>query len=116
MLSGSGPPRTPVSSASIAVISSLESSKSKTSKFSAMRPGLVDLGIAERPSCTCPSQHHLSRRLLQVVGVGGLDGHLGLSIAADYARTFFDVHLKGAPADSLARLAAKYPQVQVEPQ
>src|SRR5215212_4247440 len=53
MLSGSGPPRTPVSSASIAAICSPESSKSKTSKFSAMRAGLVDFGIAERPSCRC---------------------------------------------------------------
>src|SRR5215216_6266791 len=53
MLSGSGPPRTPVSSASIAAICSLASSKPKTSKFSAMRAGLVDFGIAERPSCRC---------------------------------------------------------------
>ena len=36
---GSGPPRTPVSSASIAASSSAVSSKSKTSKFSAMRSG-----------------------------------------------------------------------------
>jgi hypothetical protein len=43
--SGSGPPRRPVSSASIAVSSSLVSSKSKTSRFSAMRCGLVDFGM-----------------------------------------------------------------------
>ena len=47
--SGSGPLRTPVSSASILDCSSAVSSKSKTSKFSAIRPGLVDFGIAERP-------------------------------------------------------------------
>ena len=46
MLSGSGPPRTPVSSASIAASSSAVSSKSKTSKFSAMRAGVTDFGIA----------------------------------------------------------------------
>src|SRR3954462_6474164 len=39
MLSGSGPRRTLVSSASIAATSSFESSKSKTSKFSAIRAG-----------------------------------------------------------------------------
>ena len=44
--SGSGPPRLPVSSASIAASSSSVSSKSKTSRFSAMRVGLVDFGIA----------------------------------------------------------------------
>ena len=53
MLSGSGPPRTPVSSASIAATCSGVSSKSKTSKFSAIRAGLTDFGIAERPSCRC---------------------------------------------------------------
>ena len=34
-------------------ISSGMSSKSKTSKFSAMRAGLTDFGIAERPCCRC---------------------------------------------------------------
>ena len=47
MSSGSGPPRMPVSSASIAVISLGVSAKSKTSKFSAIRCGLTDFGIAE---------------------------------------------------------------------
>jgi hypothetical protein len=40
--SGSGPPRTPVSRASIAARWSAPSSKSKTSKFSAMREGVID--------------------------------------------------------------------------
>jgi len=51
MLSGSGPLGTAVSRTSMAAISSLESSKPKTSKFSAMRATLVDFGIADRPSC-----------------------------------------------------------------
>lgn len=51
MLAGSGPPRTPVSSPSNAASCSSESSKSKTSKLAAIRSGLTDLGIAERPSC-----------------------------------------------------------------
>jgi hypothetical protein len=38
-----------VSRASMALSSSPVSSKSNTSKFSAMRPGLVDLGMTERP-------------------------------------------------------------------
>ena len=35
------------------------SSKSKTSMFSAMRLGLVDLGMTERPVLQAPAQHHL---------------------------------------------------------
>ena len=46
---GSGPPRRPVSRASMAAISSVESSKSKRLKFSLIRLGLVDFGITERP-------------------------------------------------------------------
>src|SRR6185437_11914918 len=53
MASGSGPPRLPVSSLSMAATSSVVSSKSNTSKFSAMRWGLVDFGMTERPSCRC---------------------------------------------------------------
>src|SRR5690625_1866611 len=48
--SGSGPWRTPVSSASIRASSSPVSSKSNTSKFVAIRSGFTDFGIAERPS------------------------------------------------------------------
>ena len=50
-VSGSG--KSSLVFSTIAAICSLSSSKSKTSKFSAMRAGFVDLGIAERPSCTC---------------------------------------------------------------
>src|SRR5208283_3208339 len=53
MASGSGPPRLPVSSPSMAATSSVVSSKPSTSKFSAMRRGLVDFGMTERPSCRC---------------------------------------------------------------
>ena len=49
--SGSGPPRRPVSRPSIAAISSADSSKSNTLMFSAMRLGLVDFGMTERPCC-----------------------------------------------------------------
>ena len=45
---GSGPPRLLVFSASMAVSSSPVRVKSKTSKFSAIRAGLVDLGMTER--------------------------------------------------------------------
>lgn len=47
--SGSGPPRTPVSRASIWAISAVVSSKSKTSKFSVIRATLVDFGITCTP-------------------------------------------------------------------
>jgi hypothetical protein len=49
---GLGPPRWPVSKLSIAASSSVLSSKSKTSMFSAMRCALVDFGMTERPCCT----------------------------------------------------------------
>ena len=44
--SGSGPPRTPVSRASIAASWSAVSSKSKRSKFSTIREGVTDFGMA----------------------------------------------------------------------
>ncbi len=50
---GSGPPRRPVSSASIKATSSVESEKSKISKFSLIRSMFTDLGIAEWPSSIC---------------------------------------------------------------
>src|SRR6476620_3616921 len=53
MSSGSGPPRTPVSSASIVASSSGSSWKSKTSKFSRIREVVTDFGIACRPCCRC---------------------------------------------------------------
>src|SRR6266496_4161731 len=53
MSAGSGPPRRPVSRPSIAASCSPVSRKSKMSKFSAMRCGFVDFGMAERPCCRC---------------------------------------------------------------
>jgi|GEM_PF-2984822 len=47
--SGLGPPRAPLSSASIAATSSAVSPKSRMSKFSAMRAGRTDFGMAEKP-------------------------------------------------------------------
>lgn len=44
--SGFGPPRTPVSRASIAVSYLAASSKSKMSRFSAIREGVTDFGMA----------------------------------------------------------------------
>ncbi len=58
-----------------------------------------------------------SRYLLYVVRtVGGfkLDSQRGLALTAGCVHTFFDVYLKGAPANSLTNLAARYPEVQVE--
>jgi hypothetical protein len=59
MASGSGPPRRPVSSASIAAISSAVSSRSKTSMFSAMRLGLVDFGDDRAHVLYPPAEHDL---------------------------------------------------------
>jgi hypothetical protein len=47
----SGPPRWLVSRPSLAAISSADSSKSNALMFSAMRLGLVDSGMTERPCC-----------------------------------------------------------------
>lgn len=41
-----------------------------------------------------------------------LDGALGLRITTEYARTFFDVYLKGARAGLLDDLRQAYPEVQ----
>jgi hypothetical protein len=50
--------------------------------------------------------------LLRLFGFGGLDGRRGLAITADYVHTFFDVYLKGAPAELLNKPAQRYPEVQ----
>jgi dienelactone hydrolase len=51
--------------------------------------------------------------MMRALGVGGLDGRRGLAIAAEYVHTFFDVHLKDAPAVSLEKASQLYPEVQV---
>lgn len=48
-------------------------------------------------------------------GFGKLDARRGLAITSTYVYTFFDVHLKGAPATQLTAISAQYPEVQVEP-
>jgi pimeloyl-ACP methyl ester carboxylesterase len=50
--------------------------------------------------------------LLRLFGVGGLDGRRGLAITAEYVHTFFDVHLKDAPAGLLNKPPQLYPEVQ----
>ena len=52
--------------------------------------------------------------LFRLVGFGGLDGRRGLAISADYVHTFFDVHLRGAPAVAMTNLARKYEEVHLE--
>ena len=52
-VSGSGPMRSPASSASMRPISSSVRWKSKRSKFSSMRSGVTDLGNTTLPSWTC---------------------------------------------------------------
>jgi dienelactone hydrolase len=55
---------------------------------------------------------HLVVRLLQFFQ-GGLDGRRGLEITRAFVHTFFDVHLKNAPASLLDQLPRAYPEVQV---
>ena len=47
--------------------------------------------------------------------VRGIDGRRGLAITRDYVHTFFDVHLKDAPANLLDKLRQEYPEVQSIP-
>jgi pimeloyl-ACP methyl ester carboxylesterase len=51
--------------------------------------------------------------MMRLLGVGGLDGRRGLAITAEYVHMFFDVYLKGAPAESLRKASQLYPEVQV---
>jgi predicted dienelactone hydrolase len=50
--------------------------------------------------------------VLRVAGFPALDARRGLAISADLVRTFFDVHLSGANADTLQRAANRYAEVQ----
>jgi predicted dienelactone hydrolase len=59
---------------------------------------------------------HYLIRLLCMFGFGGLDGRRGLTITADYVRTFFDVYLKEAPVALLNNPSQLYPEVQFVPQ
>jgi predicted dienelactone hydrolase len=51
--------------------------------------------------------------LLRAIGVlGPLERHRGLAIASACVHTFFDVYLKGAPADQLKSLPALFPELK----
>jgi dienelactone hydrolase len=52
------------------------------------------------------------QRLLSMVGIIGMDGRRQLAITAAYVHGWFDVQLKGAPATTLDKLAAIYPEAQ----
>jgi predicted dienelactone hydrolase len=56
----------------------------------------------------------LMKVLATVGGFGKLDPRRGLMITSSYVDTFFDVHLKGAPANQLTDMSAQYPEVRVE--
>lgn len=53
--------------------------------------------------------------VLRILGIARLDPRRGLAITTDYVHTFFDVHLKGAPASQLDKLSQGYPEVQLTP-
>lgn len=53
------------------------------------------------------------QRVLQAVGVIGIDGERQLAITADAMHCFFDVHLNGAPASATERLPADHPEIEV---
>jgi hypothetical protein len=47
-------------------------------------------------------------------GTGPIGGRRGLAVAVGCIRSFFDVHLKGAPVTQLDDLPARYSEIQVE--
>jgi hypothetical protein len=56
------------------------------------------------------------RLLTRIVGgCGPIDARRGLAIASECVRTFFDVHLKGAPAGRFEGLPSRFPEIFVEP-
>jgi predicted dienelactone hydrolase len=57
------------------------------------------------------------RLLTRIVGgCGPIDARRGLAIASECVRTFFDVHLKGAPAARFEGLPARFPEIFVAPE
>ena len=45
--------------------------------------------------------------------LGPVGERRGLAIAAACVRTFFDIHLKSAPASRLRNLSTEYPEIQI---
>lgn len=56
----------------------------------------------------------LMKVLASVAGFGKLDSRRGLAITTMYVHTFFDVYLKGAPANELTSVSARYLEVQLK--
>jgi hypothetical protein len=80
-----------VSRASIVATSSALSAKSKTSKFSAIRCGLTDLGIAQKPCSMCQRRTTCAGVLpylaARSVMSGSVSGPRDSSAAGTYTRT-----------------------------
>jgi predicted dienelactone hydrolase len=56
------------------------------------------------------------RLLTRIVGgAGPIDARRGLASASECVRTFFDVHLKGAPAARFDEFLSRFPEISVEP-
>ncbi len=51
-------------------------------------------------------------RMMRMAGVLGLEPRRGFAISAESVRRFLDVHLKGAPAESLEALPTTYPELR----
>jgi dienelactone hydrolase len=51
--------------------------------------------------------------LLRLFGFGSLEARRGLAITTEYVHTFFEVHLKDAPAALLSKPSQLYPEVQL---
>jgi hypothetical protein len=45
--------------------------------------------------------------------MGSLEKHRGVAITSVCVHTFFDVYLKGAPADEMNNLPARYPELKM---
>ena len=54
-------------------------------------------------------------RMLRMAGTLKLEPRRGLIVTGESVRHFLDVHLKGAPAESLRDLSRTYPELQSEP-
>ena len=50
-------------------------------------------------------------RAMRTLGIVRLDGRRQIAVTAHYISTFFDVHLKGAPASEL-KSPPEYPEIE----